>query len=155
WLGDVVHVGAFDPDGARWFDLGALDVPALLAQGALRSDDLRARIRAARPIGPPQRFDVPVARPGKILCLARNYGPHARELAHATPSEPLFFAKLPDTLLPHGAPVRIPHWLDSRVDHEAELGLVLGFADAEQRGARYVPPERAAALVAGFTPLND
>lgn len=153
--GAGVHVGAFDPDGARWFDLGPLDVHALLAQGALRLDDLRRRIAAGRRMEAPAAFAVPVPRPGKILCLAKNYVAHAREFGAEAPPEPIFFAKLPDTLVAHGEPVVIPHWLETRVDHEAELGLVLGFADPEQRGARYVAEGDAARLVAGYTPLND
>ncbi|MFO1055325.1 MAG: fumarylacetoacetate hydrolase family protein, partial [Planctomycetota bacterium] len=69
----------------------------------------------------------------KILCLAKNFVAHAREFGAEAPKEPIFFAKLPDTLLPHGGDVVIPHWLDTRVDHEAELGLVLGFADPGHR----------------------
>ena len=77
-------------------------------------------------------------RPGKILCLAKNYAAHAREFGAKPPGEPIFFAKLPDTLVPHGAVVVLPHWVTTRIDHEAELGLVLGFADPERQGAKYV-----------------
>ncbi|MBM4059793.1 MAG: fumarylacetoacetate hydrolase family protein [Planctomycetes bacterium] len=153
--GEAVHLGGFAPDGPRWFDLGPLDVMALLAQGQLRLPDLHARMARARSMNAPQRFAVPVPRPGKILCLAKNFVAHARELGGEAPPEPIFFAKLPDTLLPHEAPVVIPHWLDSRVDHEAELGLVLGFADPHGRGAKYVDPAAAPALVAGCTVIND
>ena len=153
--GEVVHTGAFDPDGARCFDLGPLDVHALLGRGALRSADLRARLRQGRAMALPQRFGVPVPRPDKILCLARNYLAHARESGAVPPPEPIFFAKLPDTLRAHGEPVLLPHWLEARVDHEAELGLVLGFDDPDRRGAKYLTPAAARALVAGYTPLND
>ncbi len=154
-IGDAVHLGAFEPDGARWFDPGAQDVHALLLQGALRLTDLRARIRTARAMTQPAVFATPVPRPGKILCVAKNYLKHAREFGAEAPPEPIFFAKLPDTLCAHGDPIVLPHWLDSRVDHEAELGLVLGFADPQQRGAKYVTAAAAPALVAGYTPLND
>jgi 2-keto-4-pentenoate hydratase/2-oxohepta-3-ene-1,7-dioic acid hydratase in catechol pathway len=153
--GRGVHLGAVDPAGPRWFDLGPLDVHALLREGALRSADLAARMRAARAMDAPARFAVPLPRPGKILCLAKNYVAHAREFGAEAPKEPIFFAKLPDTLLPHGADVVLPHWLETRVDHEAELGLVLGFADPDDRGAKYVAEGGALALVAGYTALND
>jgi 2-keto-4-pentenoate hydratase/2-oxohepta-3-ene-1,7-dioic acid hydratase in catechol pathway len=151
----AVHLGAFDPDGARFFDLGPQDVHALLANGALRLADLRARMRQGRAIAPPPQFEVPVPHPGKILGVAKNYVAHAREFGAEPPPEPVFFAKLPDTLVAHGAPVVLPHWLDSRVDHEAELALVLGFADPDRRGAKYVTGAAARALVAGFTLCND
>jgi len=150
-----VHAGGFDPDGNRFFDLGPLDVHALLQRGALRREDLLARLRAGRPMPAPARYEVPLPRPGKILCLAKNYTAHAREFGAEAPAEPIFFAKLPDTLVAHGDPVVIPHWLDTRVDHEAELGVVLGFDDPRQRGAKYVSGAQAMALVAGYTLLND
>lgn len=153
--GAGVHLGAFEPDGARWFDLGPIDPLALLRQGALRCDDLRERMQRAPRMAQPQRFAVPVPNPGKILCLAKNYVAHAREFGAEAPEEPIFFAKLTDTLVPHEAPVVLPYWLDSRIDHEAELGLVLGFADPDARGAKYVDAAAATHLVAGYTLLND
>lgn len=153
--GEVVHVGAVDPVGPHWFDLGPLCVHTLLAAGQLRLADLQARIAQAARMTEPARFAVPVPRPGKILCLAKNYVAHAKEMGGEAPPEPIFFAKLPDTLVAHGEAVVIPHWLETRVDLEAELGLVLGFADPSGRGAKYVDAAAAPALVAGYTPLND
>jgi 2-keto-4-pentenoate hydratase/2-oxohepta-3-ene-1,7-dioic acid hydratase in catechol pathway len=158
--GAAVHLGAVDPQGShglgpQWFDLGPLDVHALLERGGLGAADLQARCAGARRIDAPQRFEVPVPRPGKILCLAKNYTAHAKEFGAEAPKEPIFFAKLADTLVAHGEPVVIPHWLETRVDHEAELGLVLGFADPDRRGRRDVATGAAASLVAGYTCLND
>lgn len=152
--GAGAHLGAVRPDG-RFFDLGPLDARALLAAGGLRAADLAARIAAAAPMPAPERILKPVADPGKILCLAKNFAAHAREFQADVPKEPIFFAKLPDTLAAHGDDVVIPHWLDTRVDHEAELALVLGFADPDGRGRRHVAPARAPELVAGYTLMND
>ncbi|MBL9078794.1 MAG: fumarylacetoacetate hydrolase family protein [Planctomycetes bacterium] len=151
----TARLGAVDPRGPKFVDLGPLDVHALLAAGALRQHDLAERIRGGVAIAAPTAFLPPVPRPGKILCLAKNYVAHAREFGAEAPTEPIFFAKLPDTLVGHGDDVVIPRWLDSRVDHEAELGLVLGFADPAGRGAKYVEGPAACALVAGYTLLND
>ena len=153
--GGAARVGAVDPRGPAWFDLGPLDVHTLLGEGALRAGDLRERMTRAAKMPEPAAFLVPVPRPGKILCLAKNYVAHAREFGAEAPPEPVFFAKLPDTLVPHGANVVIPHWLDTRVDHEAELALVLGFADPDGRGARPVDANDTGRLVAGFTLVND
>lgn len=103
----------------------------------------------------PDRFCLPLPRPGKILCVAKNYVKHAKEFGAEAPPEPIFFAKLPDTLCSHGDDVVLPHWLDTRVDHEAELGLVLGFADADGTGRKYVDEREATSLVAGYTIVND
>ncbi|MBL8755457.1 MAG: fumarylacetoacetate hydrolase family protein [Planctomycetes bacterium] len=153
--GNAIHLGAVDPDGPRFFDLGPLDVPTLLARGELRRQDLAARMAKAPVMAAPVRIEKPLAQPGKILCLAKNYVAHAREFGAEAPPEPIFFAKLPDTLVAHGDDVVIPHWLDTRVDHEAELALVLGFADPHGKGAKYVDPATAPSLVAGYTLLND
>lgn len=153
---DRVHLGLFDPDGARFLDAGERDVMAMLAHGQLRLAHLQELMAAAQPMAEPPHYAVPV-QPGKILCMAKNYAAHAREFGAEPPPEPVFFAKLPDTLLPHGQPVLLPHFLDSRIDHEAELALVLGFAAPApgQGGARYVTAEHAMRLVAGYTCLND
>jgi 2-keto-4-pentenoate hydratase/2-oxohepta-3-ene-1,7-dioic acid hydratase in catechol pathway len=153
--GPVPHLGAVEPRTQRFFDLGPLDVPTLLARGDLRAADLAARLAKAPAMAPPIRFLKPVPQPGKILCLAKNYVAHAKEFGAEAPPEPIFFAKLPDTLVAHEDEVVIPHWLDTRVDHEAELALVLGFADPQGRGAKYVDLHTAPALVAGYTLLND
>jgi 2-keto-4-pentenoate hydratase/2-oxohepta-3-ene-1,7-dioic acid hydratase in catechol pathway len=153
--GGAARVGAVDPAGPRWFDLGPLDVHAELARGSLRAADLAERLQSAAPMPEPKQFLVPVPHPGKILCLAKNFAAHAREFGSEAPKEPIFFAKLPDTLLPHGSDVVLPHWLDTRIDHEAELGLVLGFPDPDERGVRYTTAADAHGLVAGYTPLND
>jgi 2-keto-4-pentenoate hydratase/2-oxohepta-3-ene-1,7-dioic acid hydratase in catechol pathway len=128
---------------------------ALLRRGGLRVDDLKQRAEAGRPMVAPAEFEVPLPQPGTILCVARNYRAHARELGNELPAEPVFFAKLAETLVAHGRPVVLPCWLEGRVDHEAELGVVLGFDDTDGRGARYVDAETAVTLCAGYTIVND
>jgi 2-keto-4-pentenoate hydratase/2-oxohepta-3-ene-1,7-dioic acid hydratase in catechol pathway len=144
-----------DGDGAEWFDLGPLDAEELLADGALGAADLRARARRAERIEAPAQFLAPLARPSKILCLGKNFAAHAAEFGATVPEEPIVFAKLADTLVGHRETVRLPHWVDTRIDHELELGVVLGFADPERRGRKYVAAADALALVAGYTVLND
>lgn len=150
-LGAVVAASA----GASWYDLGEADVVALLRDGALDQQDLAERIARAAEMAAPERFLAPVPRGGKILCLAKNYVKHAREFGAEAPPEPIFFAKLPDTLVAHGDDVVIPHWLESRVDHEAELGLVLGFADPDEVGKKNLTPQAAMTVVRGYTVIND
>jgi 2-keto-4-pentenoate hydratase/2-oxohepta-3-ene-1,7-dioic acid hydratase in catechol pathway len=151
------RLGLADPAGSalRLLDLGPAEDLALLAGGLLdgrRLEDARAH---GTPLAEPIAWDVPVARPGKVLCLGRNYAAHAAELGNAVPEAPLVFNKLPETLLPHEGTVLLPHWLDSRVDHEIELAAILGFADPQQRGRKYVAAEDALELVAGYTIVND
>ena len=155
--GGAASLGAVDVSGEepRWLDLGSLDVVALLRAGDLRRDDLAARVAAASTMPAPERLLTPVPRGGKILCLAKNYVKHAREFGAEAPKEPIFFAKLPDTLVADGDEVVIPRWLETRVDHEAELGLVLGFEDSDDLGRKDLAEAAAAAVVAGYTVIND
>ena len=95
------------------------------------------------------RWELPIARPSKIICLGRNYRAHARELDHDIPQEPIIFCKAPSSLIPHEAEIRIPAWMDERVDYEAELALVIG------RSAKNTPREHALDHISGYTILND
>ncbi len=97
----------------------------------------------------PFTYEVPISRPSKILCLGRNFRAHARELKHDVPDEPLFFSKSPSSLVAHESPIVIPGWLKTRVDHEAELGIVIG------KTGKYIPENEAADHIAGYTIIND
>jgi 2-keto-4-pentenoate hydratase/2-oxohepta-3-ene-1,7-dioic acid hydratase in catechol pathway len=86
--------------------------------------------------------------PTKIVCVGRNYAAHARELGSDSPVEPLLFLKPPSSLIGPGDAVVLPPE-SLRVEHEAELGVVIG------RRARLVPRERAMDYVFGFTCVCD
>jgi 5-carboxymethyl-2-hydroxymuconate isomerase len=89
-----------------------------------------------------------VRRPGRIVCLGRNYAAHAAEEGVELPPEPLLFAKLSNTVVGPGEPIVLPAE-SSHVDAEAELALVIA------KPARRVPPEGVAAVLAGYTAAND
>ena len=87
-------------------------------------------------------------RPGKIVCIGRNYAAHARELGNDVPERPLIFLKPPSSIIGNGESIVIP--IDSQhVEHEAEIGVVMG-----QR-VRHISEHEALTAVAGFVPLND
>ncbi|HDQ44311.1 MAG TPA: FAA hydrolase family protein [bacterium] len=94
-------------------------------------------------------IDLPIHRPSKIVAIGRNYRAHVRELNHRMPTEPVFFCKASSALIPHEKHIEIPSWLDTRVDHEAELGLVIG------KTTRNVTESEAMDHVAGYTIVND
>jgi 2-keto-4-pentenoate hydratase/2-oxohepta-3-ene-1,7-dioic acid hydratase in catechol pathway len=91
---------------------------------------------------------LPIDRPQKIVCVGLNYRDHAEEQGTALPEAPLLFAKWPNTLIGPGDPIVIPP-VTSRVDYEAELGVVIG-----QR-ARGVSTENALDAVRGYLCVND
>lgn len=84
----------------------------------------------------------------KIVCLARNYEEHAKELGGVIPKQPVFFLKPPSCLVPGGGEIRIPPDI-GRVDVETELVAILG------QGGRDVPPSDAMRLVAGYAVFFD
>jgi 2-keto-4-pentenoate hydratase/2-oxohepta-3-ene-1,7-dioic acid hydratase in catechol pathway len=86
--------------------------------------------------------------PSKIVCVGRNYAAHAKELGNDVPSEPLLFLKPPTSLLgPDG--VIVSPTSSERVEHEAEIGIVIG--------TRLKSVDEAAALrgIFGVTCIND
>lgn len=87
-------------------------------------------------------------RPSKIVCVGRNYAEHAKELGNAVPERPLLFFKPPSALIATGEPIVLPA-ASSRVEHEAEIGVVIG------RRLRRVTPVEAELGIAGFTCVND
>jgi len=64
-------------------------------------------------------------RPGKIVCVGRNYREHAKELGNEVPKEPLIFLKPPSSVVWEGDSIRLPG-ASSKVEHEGEIGVVVG-----------------------------
>jgi len=86
--------------------------------------------------------------PSKIIGIGQNYRAHAVEMGKGLPEEPLMFLKPRSALIGHDEQIRRPAGYD-RVDHEAELGVVIG-----QRTSG-VSRERALEVVMGFCCVND
>ena len=95
------------------------------------------------------RLLAPV-EPTKIVCIGRNYREHAKELDHPIPTEPLFFLKPPSSLIGPNEEIRRPRELSQRVDHEGELGVVIG------RGCyRLGDDDDVRSYILGYTCVND
>ncbi len=86
---------------------------------------------------------------GKILALGKNFRAHAEEFGEKVPSDPLYFNKLPETLVPSASTVSPPPGYTDRLDHEVELAVVIGL------GGREIAAEDALDHVAGYTLAND
>ena len=91
---------------------------------------------------------APVARPGKLLCVARNYRAHADERGDPHPEEPVFFLKANSAIAGPGDEILLPP-ASQQVDYEGELAVVIGSR------ARRVDAQRALDYVAGYTAAND
>lgn len=86
--------------------------------------------------------------PSKIIGIGVNYRLHAVEMGKGVPDEPLLFLKPPSALLVNGGQIERPAGYE-RVDHEAELGVVIG------RRAKNVSVADALSYVRGYTCVND
>ena len=87
-------------------------------------------------------------RPGKIVAVGLNYRDHALERGKPLPSEPLIFLKAPSAVIGPDDPILLPPGV-GRVDHEAELAIVIG------KRAKNLAVALAGEAVAGYTCFND
>ena len=94
------------------------------------------------------RLRAPIPRPGKIICVGRNYAEHARERGAELPAQPIFFLKSNNTICGPGEAIVLPP-NSSQVDYEAEFAVVIG------QGGKRIPEEKAYEHIAGYTILND
>jgi 5-carboxymethyl-2-hydroxymuconate isomerase len=80
---------------------------------------------------------------GKIVCLARNYAEHAKELGNETPTAPVLFMKPASSVIGDGKATRIPAY-SQECHYEVELAVLIG------KQCRSVTIEKAAENVAGY-----
>lgn len=88
------------------------------------------------------------ARPGKVLCVGRNYRAHARELGNEVPAEPLLFLKPSSSIIASGDQIVLPA-VSQRVEYEGEIGVVIG------ERLRDATEEEAARAVHAIVAVND
>ena len=91
---------------------------------------------------------LPPCNPSKVVAVGLNYRDHAHELGLAIPEEPVLFLKPATTILGPGESVICPR-MSSRVDYEAELGVVV------KDRTRNISPEEAPDHILGYTCAND
>lgn len=89
-----------------------------------------------------------VLNPSKIIGIGSNYRRHIDEMGRSVPLQPKIFLMPPTALIGSGETIVIPPGTE-RVDHEAELGVVVG------RTMSRVAVADALDYVAGYTAVND
>ncbi len=87
-------------------------------------------------------------KPGKLICVGRNYAAHAQEHGAEVPEIPLLFFKPPSAVIGHDDRILLPPQ-SQQVEHEAELVVVIG-----RRGFG-ITPEEALNHILGYTMAND
>ena len=86
--------------------------------------------------------------PSKVIAVGKNYLEHAEEMGGEVPEEPIIFLKPSTSVIGPDDPIPYPS-ASTRVDHEAELAVVVG------RLARRVAADDAASVILGYACGND
>lgn len=86
--------------------------------------------------------------PSKVVAVGLNYRSHAEETGMPLPDEPMIFLKPSTSVIGAEETVYLPKQ-SKRVDHEGELGVVIG------KAARNVDDVAAAEAILGYTCAND
>ncbi len=147
-------------EGEQVIDLQAVDpsIPNDLGAVLARHDgDLAplaalaktAPVAARRPLAG-LKYGLPVARPGKIICLGLNYLEHVKEGRYADnlPKFPTLFARGLNSFAPHLQPLIRP-LISETFDYEAELVAVIG------KRAKHMTLDNALTCIAGWTCANE
>ncbi len=141
-LGDeAVNLSRLDPAiGSDLMGLmakprGAAELEALAAKGP------KVAVGAITPA-------LPVARPGKVICLGLNYVDHIKEGGYDVPDYPALFMRGLNSLIPAGAPMVRPS-CSEQLDYEVELMAIIG------TGGRHIAEADALGHVFGWTIFND
>jgi acylpyruvate hydrolase len=147
-------------EGDHVIDLQAIDASVPADLGALlakENGDLkpiaelarRAPASALRPLKG-LRYALPVANPGKIVCLGLNYLKHAKEGPQQDniPKYPSIFMRCRTSLAAHESPLLRPRASET-FDYEAELVLIIG------RKAKHLTLADAYSCIAGYSCFNE
>ena len=94
------------------------------------------------------RLLAPVIPRSKVVCIGKNYADHAAEMGGVVPDEPIIFLKPNTSVIGPNDTIVWPE-MSERVDHEAELAIVIG------RLCKDVPIERVNDVIFGYTIAND
>ncbi len=160
---DVEQVGLVDVADGTVTPVGLRDVdhsPTMLdlvRAGAAQTD--------LEPAGSVLALDrvqlrAPIPRPIRnVFCVGKNYHDHAREFSRSgfdssaaggeIPEYPIFFSKVPESVVGPADCIRLDPRVSEAVDYEVELALVMG------PGGRNIPAQGAFEHIWGYTIIND
>ena len=158
------HVGLVSADGQQISVLELSDAERSL--GALPLID---RMVAGQPL--PKVTDTvevaqvkltaPIPKPRRnIFCVGKNYHAHAKEFATSgfdssakvggdIPSVPIYFTKVPESVVGPTDTVIIPAGVSDAIDYEVELAVIIG------QGGKGISKADAMKHVWGYTLVND
>lgn len=91
---------------------------------------------------------LPIARPGKVICLGLNYVDHIKEGGYSIPDYPALFMRGQNSLMAAGQAMIRPS-CSEQLDYEVELMVIIG------KGGKHIAEEDALSHVFGYTVFND
>ena len=153
-----VRLGVVEGDAV--IDLQAADatVPADLGEVLRRSNgDLKALGDLARKAPSSARrplaglkYALPVARPGKIICLGLNYLDHVKEGPQKDniPKFQSIFFRILTSMVPHLQPIIRPR-VSIQLDYEAEMVVIIG------KRVKHLTLANAYDCIAGYSCANE
>lgn len=125
------------------------DIVSLLRHNQL--DELTSRMQdfdgSGIPLDEIQYLPL-LPRPGKVICIGRNYAAHAAEGGADTPKYPEIFFRGATSLLAHQASIIRPQ-CSEMLDYEGEFAFVVG------KSCRHATLDNALEHIAGYTLFND
>jgi acylpyruvate hydrolase len=147
-------------EGEEVIDLQAVDqnVPSDLGEWLRRNNGDLTPIKALAERAPSNArqplkevaYALPVARPGKIICLGVNYLEHFKEaFQHDNVAKfPTIFMRCRSSLLPHGQSIVLPK-VSKTLDYEAEMIVVIG------KRAKHLNVSNATSCIVGYSCCCD
>ena len=147
-IGALTNAGVIDlslVDAAAPTDLGAIIKAGQLADIAaiLAHTDGRVHYQLNE-----LDLQVPIATPGKILCLGLNYMDHIAEGPFEKQPFPAIFMRSPTSLVAAHKPILAPR-MSNTMDYEAELAVIIG------QTCKHLTPDNALDVIAGYSCFND
>jgi acylpyruvate hydrolase len=153
-----LHLGVVEGD--QVIDLLAVDstIPSDLGEVLRRGNGDLSSLKDAAKRAPANarrslkglKYGLPVAKPGKVVCLGLNYLEHVKEGAQRDniPKFPTIFMRVNTSLVPHGQPIIRPKASET-LDYEAELIFVVG------KRAKHLTMDDAYSCIAGYSCGNE
>ena len=151
---DGPHIGLVTDRGVT--DLSALDPAAPRDLGdAIKQQQLDDIKRLATTAGDTVHYQLddldialPIATPGKILCLGLNYMDHVAEGPFDKQPFPAIFVRTPTSLVAANKPIKATAH-SVTLDYEAELAVIIG------KECKDLTEDNALDVIAGYSCFND
>lgn len=147
WINDPAGPRILDVRGMA-YDIADYDTHFFVRHGIARVAALARELRRKEIPADGIRLGPPVARPGKIICVGKNYADHAKEFDAVVPTTPVLFSKAATALNGPFDPIRIRPDAPT-TDAEVELAVVIG------KTARGISEANARDHIAGYSIVND